>query len=201
VAVGQVGGLAVEPPRDVGAVALDLEEADGVVDQPAEQGPAGRDPERRRGRGQPVDHDPVAAGPAQGAEVERVHHPEAAVPAAGRPADPAREHTPPAGVHDVEPGPAGGRLGQQERPLGLAGRVADLVDADDAADGRPGGPGGRRPGDRAGHQRDAEHGDEGAAPEAESAASHDPLRSLGKFPNGSWDATPGAGTRQPPATG
>jgi len=89
VAVGQVGGFAVQPPRDVGAVTLDLEEADGVVDQPAEQGLAAGDPERRRARGKAVDHDPVAARPAQGAEVERVHRPVAVVPAAGRPADPA----------------------------------------------------------------------------------------------------------------
>ena len=79
----------MQPPRDVGAVTLDLEEADGVVDQPAEQGLAAGDPERRRARGQAVDHDPVAARPAQGAEVERVHRPVAVVPAAGRPADPA----------------------------------------------------------------------------------------------------------------
>jgi hypothetical protein len=41
--VGQVGGPAVEPRRDPGAVALHLEEVDGVVDQRPEQGPAGRD--------------------------------------------------------------------------------------------------------------------------------------------------------------
>ena len=40
------------------AVALDLEEADGVVDQLLEQGAAGRDPERRRGAGEAGDHDP-----------------------------------------------------------------------------------------------------------------------------------------------
>jgi hypothetical protein len=34
VTVGEVGGLAVQPPRDVGAVTLDLEEADGVVTSP-----------------------------------------------------------------------------------------------------------------------------------------------------------------------
>ena len=51
VPVGQVGGPAVQLPRDVGAVALDLEEADGVGDQPAEQGPSARHPERRRGSG------------------------------------------------------------------------------------------------------------------------------------------------------
>ena len=80
--VGQVGGPAVEPRRDAGAVALHLEEADGVVDQRPEQGPAGRDPEPRQG-GQAADHDPVAARPAQGAEVDGVDGPVAAVPAAG----------------------------------------------------------------------------------------------------------------------
>jgi hypothetical protein len=60
-----VGGLAVEPRRDAGSVALDLEEVDGVVGQPLEEGAAGRDPEARRGRAQPGDHDPVAARPAQ----------------------------------------------------------------------------------------------------------------------------------------
>jgi hypothetical protein len=47
VTVGQVGGLPVEPPRDVGTVALDLEEPDGVIDKLPEQVVAGRDPERR----------------------------------------------------------------------------------------------------------------------------------------------------------
>ena len=163
-AVGQVGRSAVQPPRDLGAVALDLEEVDGVVDELGEQGLAAGDAERRRGRGQAVDHDPVAAGPAQGAEVDGVHGPVAGVPAAGRPADPAREHGPPAVVHDPEPGPDGRGLGQQERPLGLAGRVPDLVDPDDAADGPWRGAGGR-PGERAGHERDPERRHQAAVAE------------------------------------
>jgi hypothetical protein len=47
VTVGQVGRLAVEPPRDVRTVALDLEELDGVIGERSEQVVAGRDPERR----------------------------------------------------------------------------------------------------------------------------------------------------------
>jgi hypothetical protein len=175
VPVGQVGRLAVQLPRDVGAVALDLEEADGVGDQPAEQGPAARHPERRRGGGQAVDHDPVAARPAQPAEVDAVHRPVAAVPAAGPRAHPAREHGPPAGVDHREAGPAGRGLGQQEGPLGLPGRVPDLVDPDVPADGRRRGPGGRRPGGRPGRgQRHPQRHDQGAVPEACPPPSHVP---------------------------
>jgi len=47
VTIGQVGGLAVEPPRDLRTVALDLEELDGVIGELPEQVVAGRDPERR----------------------------------------------------------------------------------------------------------------------------------------------------------
>jgi hypothetical protein len=95
-----------------------------------------------------------------------MHRRVAVVPAAGPPADPARAHGPPAGVHDREPGRVGGGLGHEVRPLGLPDRVADLVEPDDAADGPWSGAGGRRRRDRPGrHERDTQDRDEGAVPE------------------------------------
>jgi hypothetical protein len=161
VPVGQVGGPAVEAARDVGAVALDLEEADGVGDRPPEQGPAGCDPERRRGGGQAVDHDPVPPRPAQAAEVDAVHGPVAAAPAAGPPADPAREDGPPARVDHREAGPVGRGLGHEGGPLGLPDGVPELVDPDEPPDHR-------RPG------RGPEGHDQGAGPEASPRPSQRP---------------------------
>ena len=125
---------------DVGAVALGLEERDRLGHPRAQQ----RGGRRRSGSAASARADPhaVAAGRAQRAEVERLDGAVAPVPAPAALADAAAQHRLAGGVRDPE-----ARAPQRARrehvgDLGLAGRVAELVDAHLRA--RPRGRGRRR---------------------------------------------------------
>jgi hypothetical protein len=138
-------GLGVVPVRrlasegardDVIAAALGLEERDTVGDQPAvEPGGVGDAELRRRGHGRPGDLDTVRAGLRHGSDVDRVDGRVGLVPrAATDRADTAGLDDRVGRVEDGELRAAYPSSRHQVGELGLAGQVADLVEADHPVD-------------------------------------------------------------------
>ena len=135
----------------VGSVALHLVETARVRDRRRVDRRAAADPKRRRGCGdRAADRDRVRARSVQRREVDRANARIGVAPRARGGADLARQHRAAGGVDDVEHRARAVGAGHQERSLGRAQRVAELVDADERA---AGGGTGRRCGYDDGEQR------------------------------------------------